>query len=103
MTATALVSARLEPEVKERAQVILRSAGLTDTIVIRRIYDYIVSVGDVPEFVKTGEFSVPAVEQRDHFDDMVDWMLGGPFSGEDWSWLQDDAVKEARGERWDDE
>lgn len=92
MAATALVSARLEPEVKERAQGVLRAAGLSDTEVIRRVYDYIVAVGDVPDFVRTGEYSARVTTSHDHFDDMAEWLLTGPFAREDPSWTVDVTV-----------
>lgn len=104
MAATALVSARLEPATKERAEEVIRAANLSDTTVIRRVYEYIVTVGDVPEFVKTGEYDVELRKRpRDHFDDMATWMVRGPFSNEDFSWLSDDVVADALSSRFADE
>ncbi|MBR3317049.1 MAG: hypothetical protein IKG21_04430 [Atopobiaceae bacterium] len=103
MAATALVSARLDPSMREQATAILRKANLTDTTVIRRVYEYIVTTGDVPEFVKTGEFEVGAPAERDHFDDMAEWLACGPFADEDWTWLSDDVVADSKGRGWNDE
>ena len=58
--ATTVVAARIDDAVKRQADMILKSAHVTPTELVRRVYDYIVYLGDVPEFVKCGEFAAPA-------------------------------------------
>lgn len=55
---TTVVAARIDDDVKEQADKILRAAQLTPTQLVRRVYDYIVLNGDIPEFIKVGESEV---------------------------------------------
>ncbi len=56
--ATTIVAARIDDEVKRRADKVLAAAQLTPTQLVRRVYDYLATVGDVPEFVKVDESCV---------------------------------------------
>ena len=101
MSATALVSARLEPNLRDGAHRVIEGYGLTQTQVIRRVYEYIVVMGDVPEFVKTDEYDIQYNERRDSFDDMLLWLETGPFSGLDLSGLTEEEVSRELASRGD--
>ena len=92
MSASALVSARLEPRLRDDAQKVIESHGLSQTQVIRRVYEYIVVMGDVPEFVKTNEYEMRYNERSDPFDDMLLWLETGPLSKVDFSGLTDEEI-----------
>ncbi|MEY8437772.1 hypothetical protein AAK967_08550 [Atopobiaceae bacterium 24-176] len=78
MAATATVAARLEPELKERADVILEQAHISSSTLIRRMYEYVVFMGDVPEFVKTNEYEVALA--REDQEDPLEWLRHGPLA-----------------------
>lgn len=99
MAATATVAARLEPELKERADAILEQAHLSGSTLIRRVYEYVVYTGDVPEFVKTGEYGVRLSLEGQ--DDPLEWLRHGPLSLIDFSSVPDTYVDEAMQE-WAD-
>lgn len=99
MAATATVAARLEPELKERADAILEQAHLSGSTLIRRVYEYVVYTGDVPEFVKTGEYGVRLSLEGQ--DDPLEWLRHGPLSHIDFSSVPDTYVDEAMQE-WAD-
>lgn len=95
MAATALVAARVEPELKQQARAVLEKEGLTESLLIRRVYEYVVHMGTVPEFVRTGAYdmAIPA-EPRDKFDDLLFELEHGPladvdFTGHEWSSVRD--------------
>lgn len=98
MAATTLVAARISPELKNRAHGIMREKDLTDSKVIRRVYEYIVHLGEVPEFLLVDEYPLPEVE-KDKFQRHVEWMKNGPLSKMDWSFFTDEALAEALAER----
>lgn len=50
MAATALVAARIDPGLKEEAEKVLRAEGVTPFQTLRRVYEYVVVMGEVPEF-----------------------------------------------------
>ena len=81
MAATALAAARMEPELRARAKEVLSHAGVTESQLIRRIYEYIVYLGDVPEFIKTGEYDIALPRpKRDKFDALRSTIENNPFS-----------------------
>lgn len=92
MSATTLVAARLEPNLKERAERTIKSNDLTTSDVIRRVYEYIVVTGDVPEFVKTDEYDVRIVSEKDRFSAASGWLRNGPLSKYDFTGLSDDEI-----------
>lgn len=65
MAATALVAARVEPELKQQARAVLEQEGITESVLIRRVYEYVVHMGGVPEFVRTGTYdmAIPTAPQ----------------------------------------
>lgn len=98
MAATATVAARLEPELKERADTILEQAHLSSSTLIRRVYEYVVYTGDVPEFVKTGEYGVKLSLEGQ--DDPLERLRHGPLSKLIQSAeFPDDIVEEAMQQR----
>lgn len=101
MAATTLVAARLEPELKNRADKTIRSHNLTATDVIRRVYEYIVITGDIPEFIETDEYDVRIAEKPDKFSEALDWIRNGPLSGYNLSALSDDEMAETLENRRD--
>ncbi len=72
--ATTIVAARIDDEVKRRADKVLAAARLTPTQLVRRVYDYIATVGDVPEFVKVDEHEV-VLETPGYRNDLLQEIL----------------------------
>lgn len=103
MAATALVAARVEPELKERVKQVLSDNHMTETDLIRGVWSYIDREGCIPEalFGKQASMEYDSGKpKRDRFDDMVDWMKDGPLSSFDWSSFTDEALDQALTERW---
>ncbi len=99
MSSTVMVAARMEPELKERARAVLERDGLTESQLIRRVYEYVVYLGRVPDFIKTGEFDmVIPVEGGDKFDELLFLLENNPFNSFDFTALGDMNLKEAKAE-----
>lgn len=58
---TTVISARIDDDVKETVDRVLAAAKLSPSQLLRRVYHYIATVGDVPDFMRDDE---PAVEGR---------------------------------------
>ena len=71
---TTIVAARIDDEVKKRADKVLAAAQLTPTQLVRRVYDYIANVGDVPEFMKVDEHEV-VLETPGYRNDLLQEIL----------------------------
>lgn len=103
MAATALVAARVEPELKERAHVVLTRANVTETQVIRNLFERIAHEGKVPDIVLTScaiEYEGRQPEDKPHpFAELLDFMERGPFSTYDWTRLGEDSLDETLAER----
>lgn len=98
MAATALVAARMEPELREGARRLLALEGVSESQLIRRVYEYVVHLGRVPEFVKTGEFDMLLpVEGDDKLDELLFLIQNNPFNAYDFSGITDDGLREDRG------
>lgn len=99
MTATALVAARMEPELRERTKALLDRDGITESQLIRRVYEYVAFLGRVPEFVKTGEFDmVVPLGGDDKLDELLFLIENNPFNTYDFTGVSDDGL---RGDRAD--
>lgn len=101
MAATALVAARMEPELKERAHAVLVRAHLTETQVIRNLFEHIVYEDRVPDIVLTScAIEYEGESPRPHpFADLLDFMENGPLSAYDWTGLDEDSLDETLSER----
>ena len=100
MAATALVAARVEPELKQRAKTVLDRKGVTESQLIRRVYEYVVHTGDIPEFVLVDDCLVDtAAERPGKFGRLIDFAKDGPFSSFDWSSLEMDPLEDTLAER----
>lgn len=107
MAATALAAARIEPELKERAREILEQHDMTESQLIRRVYEYIVEAGAVPEFTLVEEYDVhletgKRVKRKDKFERMLEWMRTGPLTRYDFTGIGDDALRESFDEAMDE-
>ena len=105
MAATALAAARMEPELRNRAKKVLSHAGMTESQLIRRVYEYIVYLGDVPEFIKLGEYDIalpqPAA-RRDKFDALHAAIVNNPFSHLAFPQMTEADLQEAKLEALED-
>ena len=89
----------MEPELKEKARSVLERDGVTESQLIRRVYEYIVYLGKVPDFVKTGEFDmVIPMEKGDKFDELLFLLENNPFDAFDFSGTAGMDLKEAKAE-----
>jgi RHH-type rel operon transcriptional repressor/antitoxin RelB len=59
----AILTVRLDSEIKERAQAILRQKGFSASAAVQRFFDYIVQTGNLP-FENDGRPSAQEIEQR---------------------------------------
>ena len=97
MAATALVAARVEPELKEGARAVLEREGLTESQLIRRVYEYVVSMDEVPQFVLADQFGIELdTGRRDKFQRLLSWMRDDPFAAYDFSSISDEAIEADR-------
>ncbi len=66
MAATAIVQARLEPEVKEEATRILAAIGMTPTEAVRLLFRRVVAEKRFPmELLVPNEATIAAIQERD--------------------------------------
>ena len=104
MAASAIVATRMEPELKRRAEDVLRRERITGSQLIRRLYSYVATHGAIPSCIMSVEYDGRLNEKSpDKFDDMVAWISGAPFASEDFSFLTDEVVAQTlkeRGEAW---
>lgn len=99
MAATAMVAARIEPELKDRADKVLGRAHVTGSELIRRVYEYVAFNGDVPEFVYLGSREVDmANPSRRVGSPLATWAVDGPYAGLDLRALDDDEVAAELGD-----
>lgn len=101
MAATSMVTARLDPTLKKKAGTVLRRANITESELVRKVYEYIVYLGDVPEFVKTGEYEVEDMPEADKFSRLVKAIEASPLAKADLSGATDDSIAETLAERDD--
>jgi antitoxin component of RelBE/YafQ-DinJ toxin-antitoxin module len=101
MTATSMVTARLDPTLKKKAGAVLRRANITESELVRKVYEYIVYLGDVPEFVKTGEYEVEDISEADKFSRLVAAIEGSPLAKADLSDATDESIAKTLAERGD--
>ncbi len=100
MAATALVAARVEPELKERAKKILEREGLTESQLIRRVFEYVVHMGEVPEFVFGGDYLVDTTTGETlKYGKLLDFASNGPLSKFNWESMEMDSLKETLNQR----
>lgn len=59
----AILTVRLDKEIKERGQAILKDKGLTPSSAVQRLFDYIVQKGDLP-FRDDPHLDSEEIEQR---------------------------------------
>lgn len=102
MSATALVAARMEPELRDRAKALLERDGMTESRLIRRVYEYVVHLGRVPEFLKTGEFDmVMPLGGDDKFDELLFLIESNPFNAYDFTAVDGEELKRDRADALD--
>jgi antitoxin component of RelBE/YafQ-DinJ toxin-antitoxin module len=95
MAATALAAARIDPKVKARAVEVLNEYHLSESDLIRSVYEYVVRFDDVPEFVKTREYAiVPEAHPKDRFAATLDLIDSSPFSHESYAFLTDEEIED---------
>lgn len=104
MAATALVAARVEPEVKQKAKEVLDRRGITESQLIRSVFEYVIETGDVPVFTFSDAYEIDLetgerIPRRDKFQRLLDWVRTGPLSQYDWSSIPDDALEETLAEK----
>ncbi|GHT78955.1 hypothetical protein FACS1894104_2870 [Actinomycetota bacterium] len=58
-----ILTVRLDSEIKERAQTILKQMGTNPSAVVQRLFDYVVQKGSLP-FEDDGRPSPEEIEQR---------------------------------------
>lgn len=102
MASTTTVAARLDPELREQASAILQKAHITDTDLIRKVYEYVVYMGDVPEFVKTGEYSVRIPRSpKTKYERLADTIETSQLKSYDLTGLTDQEVLDTLAKRGD--
>ncbi|MGN0076151.1 MAG: hypothetical protein ACI38Z_04160 [Parafannyhessea sp.] len=100
MAATSMVTARLDPALKKQAGDVLKRANVTESELVRKVYEYIVYLGDVPEFVKTDEYEVEDMSDN-KFSRLVRAIENSPLAKADLSNATDESVAETLAERGD--
>ena len=99
MAATALVAARVEPELKGRARAVLEREGMTESLFIRRVCEYIVFLDEVPEVIKTGEYAMGIDSVGDDKFEELSFLIGnGPLAELDFSGLGTSGYGDAKAD-----
>ena len=82
-TKTANVMARVEPEIKSKAEAIMASLGIPASVVINALYHQVIYTNGIP-FPITLPERVPTIENmsKDDFDSMMDSSLTQARKGE---------------------
>lgn len=82
-TKTASVIARVEPEVKSKAEAILARLGLSASVVINALYHQVIYTNGIP-FSLTVPTKVPSLENMsdEEFDHMIETSFQHAMNGE---------------------
>ena len=82
-TKTANVMARVEPEIKSKAEAIMASLGIPASVVINALYHQVIYTNGIPFSITLPE-RVPTIENmsKDDFDSMMDSSLTQARKGE---------------------
>ena len=87
--ATAVVSGRVDEDVKRRADIIIRSSGLTVAGVIADVWQDIVETGQVPRRQRLID---EQSEQRKTFESFMEWFEALPPQNEEYADMSDDEI-----------
>ena len=88
--ATAVISGRVEEAVRQRADVVLRKAGLKPTDVIQAVWASIANTGEIPE-VALPQTAAPA--QNEAMDKLASFLDSlPPINSEFANWNDDDIL-----------
>ena len=86
---TAVVSGRIDEELKRRADVIIRSAGSSVGRVINDVWHSIAETGELP---KSPSISQETRSKRLAFDSFMDWFGSLPAQNDVYAALSDDEI-----------
>ena len=86
---TAVVSGRVDEEIKRQADVIIRAAGTTVGNVINDVWHGIAETGELPQ---TPEQAEKRLEERRTFDSFVQWFEALPAQNVAYAQMSDEEI-----------
>ena len=98
MAATALVAARVEPALKDRAGAVLKRVGMTESQLIRRVFEYVAHEGDVPSFTLSDSYEIDLrsgerIGALLRFQPLIDFLNADPYDDRDFTGISDEAIE----------